>query len=453
MTSRATYFINNVDWTHGLVKRPGQIHVHTHQGTPLGTWASTCWAARPRDTTSMSAPTLRRADRWDFSLVSSPYAQQIWDRAYPCHFTSIPTGAPRNDVLVRGDALRTVALRERLGVPGGNTVALDAPTWRGHRKSYVPRLDLEHLVRELGPTVTLLVRLHPRDAKAEIRGLQLRDLQRRGLLLDVTDEPSVQDMMLVSDALLTDYSSLMFDYANTDRPIIVHGDDWAAYQAARGAYFDLAEPPGHVSTSTDELTDLFASGAWQDARSAALRAAFRRRFCAYDDGHAAARVVSLIMLGREYPPSLHSPAGRTTARRRRAPRSPGRHTMTTAAATAQSFSAPPALPLRSARPGDLWPCQTPGPRSSARPSVGGGEGPGSVVARTVGAAVCPLVVFLSCQACYLLWWMAFYPGLIDYDALRLHLAGHHRPLDLQSLGPLQLPALAVPQHHWGLRGR
>ncbi|MEU8893780.1 bifunctional glycosyltransferase family 2 protein/CDP-glycerol:glycerophosphate glycerophosphotransferase [Streptomyces sp. NPDC048442] len=302
--SRATYFINNVDWTHGLVKRPGQIHVHTHQGSPLGHMGVDL-LGRPAARYHVNVRAmLQRADRWDYSLVSSAYAEQIWDRAYPCHFTSLPTGAPRNDVLVRGDALRAVALRKRLGVPDGNTVVLYAPTRRDHRKSYVPRLDFEQLARELGPAVTLLVRLHPRDAKAEIRTLQLRDLQRRGQLLDVTDEPSVQDMMLVSDALVTDYSSLMFDYATTDRPIIVHGDDWTAYRAARGAYFDLpAEPPGHVSTSTGELAELFASGAWQDARSAALRAAFRRRFCAYDDGHAAARTVSLVMLGRECPPS------------------------------------------------------------------------------------------------------------------------------------------------------
>ena len=84
--------------------------------------------------------------------------------------------------------MRKVALRKRLGVPDGNTVVLYAPTRRDHRKSYVPRLDFEQLLRGLGPTVTLLVRLHPKDAQAPFRGLQLRDLQRRGLLLDVTDE-------------------------------------------------------------------------------------------------------------------------------------------------------------------------------------------------------------------------------------------------------------------------
>ncbi|NBE50243.1 bifunctional glycosyltransferase/CDP-glycerol:glycerophosphate glycerophosphotransferase [Streptomyces boluensis] len=302
--NRGTYFFNNVNWAHELVKRPGQIHVNTHQGTPLGHMGVDL-LGRPAATHHIGVRAmLHRSDRWDYSLVSSPYAQQVWDRAYPCHFTSLPTGAPRNDMLVRGDAARAAALRERLGVPDGNTVLLYAPAWRPHRKSYVPRLDFDRLVRELGPTFTLLVRLHPRDTQASIRGLELRDLQRRGLLLDVTDEPSAADMMLASDALLTDYSSLMFDYANLDRPIIVHADDWAAYRAARGAYFDLpAEPPGHVSTSAEELTALFASGAWQDARSAELRAAFRRRFCVYDDGHAAARAVSLIMLGQEHPVS------------------------------------------------------------------------------------------------------------------------------------------------------
>ncbi|TLS46432.1 glycosyltransferase [Streptomyces montanus] len=303
--SRGTYFVSNVDWTPGLVKRPGQIHVHTHRGTPLAHMGVDL-LGHPAATYHDDVRTmLRCADRWDYSLVSSPYAQQIWDRAFPCHFTSLPTGAPRNDVLVRGDRMRTAALRERLGIPDGNTVVLYAPVRRDHRTSYVPRLDLEHLVRELGPTFTVLVRLHPRDTQAPIRHLQLRDLQRHGLLLDVTDEPSVEDMMLASDALLTDYSSLMFDYANTNRPIIVHADDWAVYRAARGTYFDLpSAPPGHVSTTTEALTDLFASGAWQDERSAALRADFRRRFCTYEDGHAAARVVSQVMLGRDYPSSV-----------------------------------------------------------------------------------------------------------------------------------------------------
>jgi CDP-glycerol glycerophosphotransferase (TagB/SpsB family) len=90
----------------------------------------------------------------------------------------------------------------------------------------------------------------------------------------------------------------MFDYANLDRPIVVHADDWGAYAASRGAYFDItADAPGHVSRSYPELAGLFASGAWRDEESARLRSGFRDRFCEFDDGRAAERVVRLLMLG------------------------------------------------------------------------------------------------------------------------------------------------------------
>jgi CDP-glycerol glycerophosphotransferase (TagB/SpsB family) len=128
----------------------------------------------------------------------------------------------------------------------------------------------------------------------------LSDLHRRGVLIDATDEPHVEELMLASDVLVTDYSALMFDYANLDRPIVVHADDWTAYAASRGVYFDItADPPGHVSRSYRELAWLFASGTYRDQDARRLRAGFRERFCEYDDGHAAERVVRTLMLGEE----------------------------------------------------------------------------------------------------------------------------------------------------------
>lgn len=119
-----------------------------------------------------------------------------------------------------------------------------------------------------------------------------------GRLIDVSGHPSIESLCLASDALITDYSSLMFDYAGLDRPIVVHADDWEAYEAARGTYFDLrAFPPGTVARNEDELIDIFATGHWRGSRSAQLRAAFRERFCPYDDGRAAERVVRRVVLG------------------------------------------------------------------------------------------------------------------------------------------------------------
>ncbi|MEU3616128.1 bifunctional glycosyltransferase family 2 protein/CDP-glycerol:glycerophosphate glycerophosphotransferase [Streptomyces sp. NPDC006872] len=297
--ARAKHWVNDCNWAGDLVKRPGSVHVQTHRGTPLKYMALDL-RSRPgaRHGTDLRGM-LRRSDRWDVSLVANRHSEEVWQQAYPCHFTSLRSGSPRNDVLVGGGAGRGAELRERLGVGPAETAVLYAPTLRDYRKGrHVWRVDLEALAGSLGPGFRLLVRLHPSLARHHDRALLLRDLHRRGALTDVTDEPHVEDVLLACDALITDYSALMFDYANLDRPIVVHADDWAAYRASRGAYFDItAEPPGHVTRSDAELAEAFRSDAWQDAESTRLRAAFRERFCAYDDGRAAERVVRRILLG------------------------------------------------------------------------------------------------------------------------------------------------------------
>jgi CDP-glycerol glycerophosphotransferase (TagB/SpsB family) len=297
--ARATHWFNDCNWPGDLVKRPGSVHVQTHRGTPLKHMALDL-LDRPgaRHGTNVRGM-LRRSDRWDVSLVANRHSEEVWQRAYPCHYASLRSGSPRNDVLVNGGAERAAELRERLGVDAAETVVLYAPTLRDYRRGrHVRRVDLEALAASLGPGHRLLVRLHPSLARHHERALVLRDLHRRGALTDVTDEPHVEDVLLAADALITDYSALMFDYALLDRPIVIHADDWAAFRATRGAYFDItAEPPGHVTRSDAELAKAFTSGAWQDAESARLRAAFRARFCEYDDGRAAERVVRRFLLG------------------------------------------------------------------------------------------------------------------------------------------------------------
>ncbi|MYQ30593.1 CDP-glycerol glycerophosphotransferase family protein, partial [Streptomyces sp. SID4956] len=116
--------------------------------------------------------------------------------------------------------------------------------------------------------------------------------------------------------LVTDYSSIMFDYANLDRPIVIHADDWETYRTTRGVYFDLmAEAPGPVARTQDDLTEILAGDAWRDEGAAKARAAFRRRFCEFDDGRAAERVVRRVFLGEDeasLPPVL-PPEERTPA--------------------------------------------------------------------------------------------------------------------------------------------
>ncbi|GGS47930.1 bifunctional glycosyltransferase/CDP-glycerol:glycerophosphate glycerophosphotransferase [Streptomyces cinerochromogenes] len=300
VTARAKFFVNDVNWPGTLAKRPGSVHIHTHQGTPLK-YMGADLLDKPGARLGFDVPQmLRRADRWDYSLVANPHSELVWERAYPCHFTSVRTGSPRNDVLVDGAA---GDFRERHGIPADHTVVLYAPTRRDYRRGgHVDRIDLARFAADLGEGHTLVVRLHPSLANGPARGMGLTELARRRLVVDATDEPDLADVLLAADALVTDYSSVMFDYAVLDRPIVVHADDWPAFTASRGAYLDItAEPPGHVSTSYRELAWVFASGAWRDEESARLRADFRSRFCAYEDGRAAERVVRALLLGEPLP--------------------------------------------------------------------------------------------------------------------------------------------------------
>ncbi|MDX3135644.1 bifunctional glycosyltransferase family 2 protein/CDP-glycerol:glycerophosphate glycerophosphotransferase [Streptomyces europaeiscabiei] len=302
--ARSKYLVNNVDFDRRLVKRAGQVLLQTQHGTPLKRMGLDLQdrpaAARGTD----FAAALRGSDQWDYVLSGNRHSTLVWERVHPSAYTTLEYGTPRNDVFLRANSTDVARVREHLGIPEGAVAVLYAPTHRDYRLSQRAHLDLERVLRKLGPRFVVLARAH------HAYDSPLTDLAH-GRLLDVTGYPSVENLCLASDALVTDYSSLMFDYANLDRPIVIHAEDWEAYEAARGTYFDLRSfPPGAVARSEDELIDIFATGHWRGSRSAQLRAAFRDRFCPYDDGRAAERVVRRVVLGDTSAPGFVPPADR-----------------------------------------------------------------------------------------------------------------------------------------------
>ena len=289
--ARSKYLVNNGGWDERYVKRAGQVVIRTPYGTPLKRMGLDLQdrpaAARDTDFTALLAD----VDTWDHCLSANRHSTLVWERVFPGGYTTLETGQPRNDVFQQATSADVARLRESLGIPEGSVTILYAPTHRDYQRAPRLTLDLERVLRQLGPRYVLLTRAHHEyDApQAPASG---------GRLIDVTDHPSIESLCLASDALVTDYSSLMFDYANLDRPIVIHADDWEAYEVARGTYFDLrAFPPGAVSRNEDELIDIFATGHWRGSRSTQLRTAFRERFCPYDDGRAAERVVRRLVLG------------------------------------------------------------------------------------------------------------------------------------------------------------
>ncbi|WP_052032513.1 bifunctional glycosyltransferase/CDP-glycerol:glycerophosphate glycerophosphotransferase [Streptomyces viridochromogenes] len=291
----AKYLVNNVNYPNAVVKRPDAVHLQTHHGTPLKRMGVDQMefpaAAKGLDFQAL----LARIDKWDYSVSANSHSTRMWERAYPSRFVSLDYGYPRNDVFYSATAADIRAVRDRLGIPPTHRAILYAPTHRDYEAGWTPRLDLATFADQLGEDTVLLVRGHYfYDGTPS----PLTALRRTGRIIDVSAYDPVEDLSLAADALVTDYSSIMFDYANLDRPIVIYADDWETYRSTRGVYFDLmAEPPGQVARTQRELTEILTTEAWHDESATKARAAFRRRFCEYDDGRAAERVVRRVFLG------------------------------------------------------------------------------------------------------------------------------------------------------------
>ncbi|MEO9104665.1 MAG: CDP-glycerol glycerophosphotransferase family protein, partial [Terrimesophilobacter sp.] len=194
------------DWLRNRFrKRKHQTVVQTWHGTMLKKLA----LSRKRTGPRAALATLRERSRWDILLAQNSYAARTFRRAYAYRGPIWEEGYPRDDVLVAGDA---AAIRSRLGIPEGARVLLYAPTWRDDRPDYVDHLDVSHFTKQLGPGYVMLIRGHSRTLKPGT------DLQAGGVI-DVTSYPDVSDLFLAADALITDYSSVMFDFSVTGKPI------------------------------------------------------------------------------------------------------------------------------------------------------------------------------------------------------------------------------------------
>lgn len=289
--ARAKTFVNNVNFPDEVVKRSGTVHLMTHHGTPLKHMGLDLKGKPIREGKSDFDALLRRVSRWDFSVSSNGYSTRIWERVYPGEYESLEVGYPRNDALMQATEDDMYRLRRHLRIAPRQRSVLYAPTFRDNDPGYVARLDLAEVAGRLGPDWVVLTRHHYfYDEETE-----RPPSQGAGQIIDVANHHSVEELMLAADVLVTDYSSIMFDYAVLDRPIVIHAPDWEAYRETRGTYFDLlSSPPGPVTQSESDLVDALTSGRADDTAARERRTSFRNQFCALEHGDASKRIVTRL---------------------------------------------------------------------------------------------------------------------------------------------------------------
>ncbi|NJQ01760.1 bifunctional glycosyltransferase/CDP-glycerol:glycerophosphate glycerophosphotransferase [Streptomyces zingiberis] len=233
--------------------------------------------------------------RWDLLVAPSEEFERTFVRANGYTGELLRCGLPRNDVLVRRDEpaqLRSAAdARHRLQIPDGRRGLLYAPTFRDGLRGTGDsvRVDLAELVAGVGAEWTVVVRPHPYERFTVPPGLGHAVRDGRGFT-------EVSDLLLASDALVTDYSSLMFDYALLDRPILLFADDYEEYRGgSRGTYYELPEiAPGPLLSTTAELVTAVRELDRVAAEWAGAHARFRARFTARENGRASGTVVDRL---------------------------------------------------------------------------------------------------------------------------------------------------------------
>ncbi|KMS82118.1 MULTISPECIES: bifunctional glycosyltransferase/CDP-glycerol:glycerophosphate glycerophosphotransferase [Streptomyces] len=289
------YIVTNGHLPFWIERRPGQVVVQTWHGTMLkkiGHDIDTLHFDR-----RYQEKLALEAKQWSLVVSSNRFSTPILKRAFSYDGEILEAGYPRNDYLYSPDKDAIAErVKKQLGLPKGKKVVLYAPTWRddqAHSQGqfrFDLRIDIEDAQRRLGDDHVLLIRRHSNV-------VDLVPGAGNGFVWDVSEYPDIAELYLAADIMITDYSSVMFDYAHLKRPMLFFTYDLEHYRdTLRGFYFDFEQDsPGPLVFTSKELVDALldidtVSAEYQDRFDR-----FHHLFCDLDDGHASARVVDRML--------------------------------------------------------------------------------------------------------------------------------------------------------------
>jgi CDP-glycerol glycerophosphotransferase (TagB/SpsB family) len=291
--AESKFVITNCWMPDRFERHPEQILVQTWHGTPL----KLLGLDRPgsREKAGRVSKIEREANEWSLLISQNPHSTGVFRQAYAYAGEIIESGYPRNDALFDGDDLGR-QVRESLNIPAGNRVVLYAPTWREESAGTPDLIQAGAMAEALGPDFTVLLRGHSVSLR---RG---QNVDAAGVI-DVTSFNDPSGLMAAADILVTDYSSIMFDFTVTGKPIVFYVPDWDEYTGSgRGVYFDLADKaPGPLCHTRDEVIAALQDLPESDKLYHEAYAAWRKEFNPWDNPKSSVVVFSRILELRDTP--------------------------------------------------------------------------------------------------------------------------------------------------------
>ncbi|GAQ16882.1 CDP-glycerol:glycerophosphate glycerophosphotransferase [Oceanobacillus picturae] len=297
--ARAEYWVSNSRLPLWIPKPKHTKYVQTWHGTPLKRLAADMDEVHMPGTNTMKYKEnfLREASKWDYLISPNAYSTEIFKRAFQFNKTVIESGYPRNDFLINDDSMSTInTIKNNADLPLNKKIILYAPTWRDNqfyskgKYKFDLRMDLERMKSEFGDEYIIILRLHYLVAE----NLDLTGYE--GFVFDFSYHEDIRELYLIADLLITDYSSVFFDYANLKRPMLFFVYDIEDYRDnLRGFYFDFEEKaPGPLVKNTEEIIKEIKNIDENGFIPSPNTEAFYKKFCYLEDGNASERVVNQV---------------------------------------------------------------------------------------------------------------------------------------------------------------
>ena len=281
-----------------LIKRKNCHYIQTWHGTPLKKLVldmDDVFMMNETDIKTYQNGFVKNVQIWDYLISQNPFSSVTFRRAFAYHSGMLEIGYPRNDILFSKNNEEDIRLlKRRLGLPQDKKILLYAPTFRDDEFSedasykFSPKLSFDRLKETLQGEYILIVKYH----------YLIMDyvdwFPYKDFIYHFDQSNDIAELFLVSDMLITDYSSVMFDYSILRRPILFYAYDLEKYKNdLRGFYFDYeAEVPGPISKDTESLIRDIVSYDGEPYMDRYNK--FCEKYNAWDDGKASAKVVHLI---------------------------------------------------------------------------------------------------------------------------------------------------------------
>lgn len=308
--NKAKVWVSNIRLSPQIEKKSNQIYIQTWHGTPLKKLAN--------DQTVISIPDVnleeylygftKETERWNYLISPSEIATSRFKSAFKLKDDQILTlGYPRNDDLINFNHKNYInELKKKYNIPSDKKVILYAPTWRDNDREEIGRynfnlkLDLEDIKSKLADEYILIIRAHYLVSK----NLELDNYSN---IYDLSSANDINELFLMSDILITDYSSVYFDYANLKRPILFFAYDKDEYaNDIRGFYTPYEEGlPGPIFTESEALIKFIENKEYETLPYDENYIMFNKKYNYLDDGEATNRVGNEIIASLQTKKELH----------------------------------------------------------------------------------------------------------------------------------------------------